>query len=993
MKLPRVILLSLAILLVFFAITTPVATAQQGTWQFDPQVTEVGKNAERARQLLYWIFTHPPSYNVPIFRQIWSISANTVFALFILVIAVTGLSYILSRRTGNLGPVFNGISSPIFGISIPTLFFRIGMLLIYIIFSFVIVLGFIQASDIISSFFVKTYGGCNLFNINFAGSGTNCNFDLSSLQTMEENYKTFVGHKDPNPLNQESVNTSLFLVKLTTLTYNLLAIMMILRQIILWFLLMVSPFLAILLPFLFIRNTGYIWIGVFFQWLFYGPLVALFLAGLVQIWEKGIPYAFNFNRINTPDGQVFPTSINILYGGPAQLLTPTNSANYVDTYAEYLIALIMLWTAIFLPWLLLRIFRDYCCDILRQNHAALLSILDKVRGVGTPPLPPSLGPIPTTQTGMQLPFRKPVEELRKISVERLQDISRANTYEITRSLSLSISSLSEVARYEMDRRENKQVVETLNRIANPFVIPQEKDRKLYSEIKSELETRAKSGDREAAQILSAAFKQPVVTPIPATREFPEITIAEAINSISRETALTSEKIREIIKEVSKTDTYTEVQTIATNINLPVSSVQQVVNMLPGYVPTGSDLTAFISENPQVTSDIAQKTGLSEEKVKEVLEKYSESTLTQTEKLEKIAKETNTSLEKVNQILEKLPDVIIKVYPQIFDDIAKNKEIIRYVSEQTSLSKEKVSEVLQKTVETIKQGEKELTGTKEVSADVAQVSKQTGVPATQVETIMKLSASKLPLNAPKLIAALTHNPTVIAALVKQSNMPEDSVKNILDHISRISPLKSHFEEQISEISEVSGVSKDQVKDVVGTVAAANLEKPKTEKTKPQPVKKPHVSVEDYEEVKNMWTNHYKNSEVPVSEKIKNRREWLNEDVQRLTNILNLLTSLSPKDKEKGNKELASVLPFLLLGGFSDVESVLYLKAKLQAAKVVLTHLEEQEKIKEQLKKEEEESLVEVPKEEKKEEEKTMQTEEQKAMEPPIDEKKNPQEPVK
>jgi len=49
----------------------------------------------------------------------------------------------------------------------------------------------------------------------------------------------------------------------------------------------------------------------------------------------------------------------------------------------------------------------------------------------------------------------------------------------------------------------------------------------------------------------------------------------------------------------------------------------------------------------------------------------------------------------------------------------------------------------------------------------------------------------------------------------------------------------------------------------------------------------------------------------------------------------------------------------LGGFSEEQTVTYLKAKLEAAKVVLEELERAEKIKEEAKKEAEEELVEVP----------------------------------
>lgn len=101
----------------------------------------------------------------------------------------------------------------------------------------------------------------------------------------------------------------------------MMGIMFILRKIILWFLLLVSPFLPLLLSFPLIRNTGRIWIGVFFQWLFsIAPnSFALFFGATAKLFADGIPFVFDFSRIEKAVG-IFPTAIIITYGGPAQTL-------------------------------------------------------------------------------------------------------------------------------------------------------------------------------------------------------------------------------------------------------------------------------------------------------------------------------------------------------------------------------------------------------------------------------------------------------------------------------------------------------------------------------------------------------------------------------------------------------------------------------------------------------------------------------------------------
>src|SRR3989338_7967638 len=82
---------------------TPVPTTPysgSATWEFDPIVTETGKNADRARQLLWWLFQHPGIHTAPVLAQIWAIARNIVLVFVVLVIVAFGISLILGRRRG-----------------------------------------------------------------------------------------------------------------------------------------------------------------------------------------------------------------------------------------------------------------------------------------------------------------------------------------------------------------------------------------------------------------------------------------------------------------------------------------------------------------------------------------------------------------------------------------------------------------------------------------------------------------------------------------------------------------------------------------------------------------------------------------------------------------------------------------------------------------------------------------------------------------------------
>jgi hypothetical protein len=744
MRLPgrKALIACLFFVFCFLFFVSPIRAA----WIYpDPEVTEVGRNADRARQLLFWLFSHPTLDNSPAIAGMWAICRNIVLILFVLLLVFTGLALILSRTKGGVGEIFSGIASPLYGMNLASLGFKVAKLLLWAVFSYVIVLGLIQVSDVLMRFFIERLGGANLFNVTL---------NPSNIKNIEANYTQFIGARENSLENMESVATNLLMVKITTLTYNAMFIALVLRKIILWFLLIVSPFLALLMPFVFIRNIGWIWIGVFFQWLFYGPLLSIFLTGLTKIWEFGIPYNFDWSRVDKPEGQIFKTATNILYGGPAQTLTAMNSANYVDTYAEYVIALIMLWAVILLPWLLLRIFRDYCCEAFKAQESAVMSLYHKFAG-GLPPapIPPPVGP--TGVAKFELPFRGPTttSQPQAISLAQTAQISRAQTQELLQAMNLSVSSIRDVANFEINSQRQQTAKTTLSQIANPTQISSLADRRKFSTLKQEFTSRAVKGDLQAQRVLTAAeAEKPAMV---AGIQRPQVQVAAA--------AVPKEKV--------------------VPLALPVAT--QILRQ---------ELTARANRG-------------------------------------------DTAAQKV---------------------IAQTKGVSEQIVYQT----------LQQELQT--------------------------------------RAKKGDLQAQRVLAQVEGK--------------------------RVAPVIT------------------------------------------KPVPPTPVTLEEYEEVKRMWLNHYRSGEVPISETIKTREDWTRQDLAKITNALELLASKKAEEKTKGYDEVAALLPFLLLGGFSEEQTTTYLKAKLEAAKAALEELERAEKIKEEAKKEAEEELVEVapPATEEKKEELEMAT---------------------
>jgi len=139
---------------------------------------------------------------------------------------------------------------------------------------------------------------------------------------------------------------------------------------------------------------------------------------------------------------------------------------------------------------------------------------------------------------------------------------------------------------------------------------------------------------------------------------------------------------------------------------------------------------------------------------------------------------------------------------------------------------------------------------------------------------------------------------------------------------------------------------------------------------------------------MWTNQYEKGEVPVSENLSSREEWVEQDILFITNTLNKLMSYDDKIKQEGVDDLGYILPIFLINNLKGEELVVYLKAKLEAAKHVKEIKEIEKNVTERLKAkaQDEEEFVDLKDTKKKEEAKHMTMEQE--LEMPSEEKKAP-----
>lgn len=741
-------------------------------WALDEPTTSQGKANERARQFLYWVMTKSAIDQHPAIRQIWTVTQNITLFLFLLVAALFGLGYIVGQKSDFQVKM-----------QIWPILYKIGSGLLYIVFSYAIIMTFIQVSEIIMKFFIESLGGDKLFNIYFAGA-----------QSKEDSYATFVGCRDLNYKVQEAVQAEMFLMKITNITYYVMGIMMLLRKILLWFLLFAAPFLALLMPFIFIKNVGWIWIGVFMQWVFYGPLFALFLGALTKLWQSGIPFPFDFSRTTHVSGYIYPTGINIVYGGPAQvgsqIIGALNNGNYVDTFAEYVISLIMLWAVIFFPWWLLRIFRDYCCDGIMAMKNLLMSMYDRM----APPPPKNPPPAPSVShsfSNTSMKMSRDVEVPMKIKLETIQEIKQTKTEDITKSLNLSMNKITDVARFETNKQTNETVRKNIDMLSSPTKATTPAERQKFMNIRTELFTRTIKEDKVARQILS---------------------------SISSSRTEMNTRKEELLRTVPRTAP----QTATYKVNIATDKVTSM----------NTTLVNTVTSNTSMMQNIAQITQAPVQQIQSVLSSY-----------------------KVN--IARAPEQVL-----------------------------------------------------------ANITKETGIAKNTVKSIIKAVAS-----------SVKKNKDVVKKVAEKEKMNEEDVQRVIDTQT---PLVAEPEKTIEQTVTIP----------------------------------PSVSIEDYEEVKKMWTQQYEKGEVPTSENITSREQWVDQDIVFITNTLNKLLSSDDKLRQEGIDDLAYILPIFLINSLKGEELIVYLKAKIEAAKAVKHDMDIEKEITEKLKKksEETEEFVEVKKKE-------------------------------
>lgn len=334
--------------------------------------------------------------------------------------------------------------------------------------------------------------------------------------------------------NQEPIYFNLGLILLGTIAQLLLSLLLLFRIIVLWFFLILSPFLFLLVLLNFLKQFFKYWSWLYFRWLFIGPLIAICLFIAVNIWSLlGVPIE---SAYAPPAALWFQNATNLYLSAPGV------TSGYLNTPREvmkYLAALLMLYMSVILPFWLTRRFEVY-----EWQPDKILNYLKKKTPVTvktkidppkeTPPTPPSIRPTFTTPPNMvdpvveATPQDAPTSNLgmtwetsfsAPVNSRAVADLAKAETMQSsimanqTAAAELNLQDKTLQAQIQqMDTSTmlyklhltpvtNVQRNETITLLSQRDSVTNATERTNLEVIVNELERRTKKGDRKAATIL------------------------------------------------------------------------------------------------------------------------------------------------------------------------------------------------------------------------------------------------------------------------------------------------------------------------------------------------------------------------------------------------------------------------------------------------------------------------------------------------------------
>jgi len=778
--------------------------ATTSDWVQDRDVTAAGQGAARASALLDWALSaNKDTFNAFKADQddsstlslytMWRTVNYISMLIFMIILVAIGFGRIL--RTD-------------WGVKSVRL---IPMILIYMVLanvSFFIGRGIVTFIDKVDTI---------LYSAVPDSSATDTELNAEKLMAVSIDYQEFIGYRKWDVKYEDSVQNELALLKINTYTDYALAGVIILRILVIWALIIFLPLIFPLMVFPPTKKIAVVWFREYARWLLYAPMLILFLVAIPTIWSNS-----NVSTNESDTNKIYHIGTNIILTAPGlDTSTTTSSTTTTGTmwslgstseYARFITGIMMIWVAILLPLLLLRV----AMSMVAQYSPKMQSYWQKTQlaQITNRFIPQSPQPAPTPSPGSA------IDATRISTTNNTNLLTRLREEEI-KAASEPVKSLAGVIAESTQRTipvprmlEMVNISHSVPEITLATTIPEVRN---ISDI-AKVETNP--GKLDATNRLIAGLRNSDSIDNPEERERYR-KLANDLNLKAKIGDYTAQKVQSAV-----TNNNTKIITARANEELRREIIKQAMSRI---VETSQNIENAGSFNA----------------------------------MERDQKQTN-------------------IANDIKTQAAKGDQ--RAIAAQGAVSQ-------------IQAIAKEFGHGRDDQA------------AGNIEALMKKIAQPQTITNPdegRQFGAL-HDMLVEEQRTNKDSSLKDSLINL------------------AEIAQINGkIPSDDVN--------ANLDANLTREYLEQ------ICQDDAEFNKTVeiWQDHYINTPFTPSPKFNDKNSWLEGEATKLDELLNNLLSPQPEIRQKALDEVKTIMPFLLIGGYSMIDIAKYLLAKLKAAKNVIGH---------------------------------------------------------
>ncbi len=900
-------------------VSTPAASstvsAQPGEWVEDTEVTTTGKSAARAREFLNWSlaikeagFSSSTSGSPQALLKLWQAVRNIVSFLYLGIIIIIAFGLILhldwaekSRRA---------LVSLIIVFALTFLSFSAEVLTI-------------RLTDKVEQTFFTIHKASNT-----ALTADQKHLKAEDLLTVSFSYQSFTGYRRVGPKYDEAVKNHLSLIKITTATNYAIGLLIVLRIIILWGLVIFSPFVLPFFVFNLTKKVAIIWVREFFRWLFLGPLFALFITAVPYIWQKteidvsgvypgqkaqksGIPIEINTGILRDNNGA---TSDNVYQSGTNVLLTPPKNTNMsptiqdvisngnnlteTDTYSRYIIAILMLWSAILLPFLLLRIAMGFSVEIGKGisnvwNKSSAQQYLSSINVKGAPP--PPTGPVKPGPSSVILKQLREIPQDAKGSSPLFgqkmhsfdKQFSATNIFAQTglkqqapqafETIIKEKIGLEDLAKLEQKDQDVKAAGTVFDKIAYPEKIQDKIEAAKYANIKQAIADQDLTGNETARSLKNA--------------------VAHDTGRLSRTNALDEIKesaLKNLLESLSSSQENSS--SLKNRLSAQAGSNELARNALAGMDSLNS--LRHLANQDHLNQDERQQ--ISREVV----------SLRHPELIEDVNKRNQYgALKNVlttgahlgdaesKQLWQKIRDISIMAYKDLEDlkqksfQTVANNYITSLSEARQALTEKPQSQSTQLAISAI---DKMLSAIGDQNAALQNI-KENGLrvffgSANKLQDLDKLNEQER---------------EEFTALKNETAVGDPKLQNLQKSTQEVI-------EEAGNSDQIEAESTDELRDMLSTD-------------------------EELKRLQSMWEEYYMGAPVPLSEQIKTRTDWVSKEKQLMETTLQGLLSSDQTKRDQAIKDIGQILPFVVMGKYKSSQIAKYLLAKLDGADAALNAL--------------------------------------------------------